>query len=81
MRSYVQHHEWVSAHRGLPAFQGGTAASVERLLGRLLPGVVRALRRAQERSELLRLDERELRDIGLTAAEAQAEAAKPIWRA
>lgn len=38
-------------------------------------------RRARGRAELARLSERELRDIGLTPAEALREYAKPFWRA
>jgi uncharacterized protein YjiS (DUF1127 family) len=38
------------------------------------------LRRARERRELLRLDPRLCRDIGVTVDEARHEAAKPFWR-
>ncbi len=37
--------------------------------------------RTRQRRELLRLDDRLLRDIGITRAEATAEAEKPFWRA
>jgi uncharacterized protein YjiS (DUF1127 family) len=37
--------------------------------------------RARQRRELLRFDDHLLRDVGLTRAEALAEAAKPFWRA
>lgn len=36
--------------------------------------------RAVERRRLFDLDQRMLRDIGLTRAEAEREAAKPFWR-
>lgn len=36
--------------------------------------------RARQRRELLWLDERLLRDIGITAEEARREAVKPFWR-
>jgi|GEM_PF-492099 len=36
--------------------------------------------RADERMHLLALDDHELRDIGVTRAEAEAEARKPFWR-
>ena len=39
------------------------------------------LQRRRERQQLLDLDERLLRDIGLSRAEAEREAAKPIWMA
>jgi uncharacterized protein YjiS (DUF1127 family) len=38
------------------------------------------LTRRAERQQLLALEERELRDIGLTRAEAWALAQKPLWR-
>ncbi len=38
-------------------------------------------RRAEERRQLLDLDPRLLDDIGLTPAEALAEARKPFWKA
>ncbi len=37
-------------------------------------------RRTQERRQLLQLDERERRDIGVTALEIWREANKPFWR-
>jgi uncharacterized protein YjiS (DUF1127 family) len=50
----------------------------------LIARVARALavwrRRARSRGELARLGERDLRDIGLTPAEAARECAKPFWR-
>ncbi len=36
--------------------------------------------RAEQRMRLLTLDDHELRDIGVTRAEAEAEARKPFWR-
>ena len=36
--------------------------------------------RAQERRLLLQLDERMLKDIGVTRADVAREAAKPFWR-
>ena len=38
-------------------------------------------RRAVERSELIKLCERDRRDIRISRADAQAEALKPFWRA
>jgi uncharacterized protein YjiS (DUF1127 family) len=37
--------------------------------------------RVRQRRELARFDDHLLRDIGVTRAEALAEAAKPFWRA
>ena len=36
--------------------------------------------RAHERSHLMTLDDRMLRDIGLARADVENEAAKPFWR-
>ena len=36
-------------------------------------------RRARERAQLARLNDRELKDIGITRAEAQMEANKSFW--
>lgn len=36
--------------------------------------------RARQRLELSQLDARELKDIGISRAQAEAEAAKPFWR-
>jgi len=49
-------------------------------LGRLLQRLGTWRRRARERAELARLDERSLRDIGISAAQARAEFDKPFWR-
>ncbi len=38
------------------------------------------LSRLAERRQLLALEERDMRDIGLTAAEVLALARKPLWR-
>jgi uncharacterized protein YjiS (DUF1127 family) len=38
-------------------------------------------RRAQDRAELARLDNRMLRDIGLTRCDAEFLSNKPFWRA
>ena len=36
--------------------------------------------RARERSELARLDQRTIRDLGLSEGEVVFEASKPFWR-
>jgi len=55
-----------------------------RRLGGFLSGVRAALRewrcRSNGRLDLARLDERMLRDIGLTRADAEFEINKPFWR-
>ncbi|MEZ5796698.1 MAG: DUF1127 domain-containing protein [Paracoccaceae bacterium] len=47
------------------------------LLARL--GALLSLRR--QRARLAQLDDRALRDIGITRAEAEAEARRPAWQA
>lgn len=45
-------------------------------------GVVeRILRRQRERKTLLELDDRSLRDIGISREDAVREGCKPMWRA
>jgi len=38
------------------------------------------LQRSRQRRALAELDDRQLRDIGVTRAQALAEAARPFWR-
>ncbi len=46
-----------------------------------IPGLLRRWRqRARGRADLLRLDPRALRDIGVTPSEAARECCKPFWR-
>jgi uncharacterized protein YjiS (DUF1127 family) len=47
----------------------------------LLKRLVRASALARSRRPLARLDDHLLRDIGLTRAEAEAEALRPAWDA
>ena len=37
--------------------------------------------RARQRRQLMRLDDKLLKDIGLTRCDAETEATKPFWRA
>lgn len=48
---------------------------------RFVENVVLWQRRHQERRFLMTLDERTLKDIGLTRADIDAEASKPFWLA
>lgn len=54
-------------------------------LSRIMPRLFATLglwrRRAQERTQLARLGERELRDIGVTPTAIYNEIRKPFWRA
>ncbi len=45
-----------------------------------LPTLATWLSRRGERVDLATLDDRQLRDIGITRDQALAEAAKPFWR-
>jgi uncharacterized protein YjiS (DUF1127 family) len=49
-------------------------------LGRLRATLRRWWRRMRERAELARFDERSLRDIGISPAQARYETSKPFWR-
>jgi uncharacterized protein YjiS (DUF1127 family) len=53
----------------------------ESLVARIRRALVAWHRRACSRAQLAQLDDRALRDIGLTRAEAAMECAKPFWRA
>ncbi len=51
-----------------------------RLVHRLAAWIVLCHERAQQRQALAELDDRMLRDVGLTRAQARFEAEKPCWR-
>ena len=53
--------------------------NTRRVLANLEHGVTMWLYRAYSRNELRDLNDRELRDIGLSRACARWEAAKPFW--
>ena len=52
----------------------------DRRIARVIRTLAAWRHRARGRTQLAHLSERELRDIGLTAAEAARECAKPFWR-
>ena len=58
--------------------QGRTAASD--LAGRLVATFREWRRRAHGRAELAKLDDKMLRDIGITRADAEFLSNKPFWR-
>lgn len=58
----------------------GPAAAAERGHDPL-PTLWNWIQRHRQRRSLLRLDDRLLEDIGVSRADAEAEAAKPFWRA
>lgn len=49
------------------------------LLRRTFRRAARRREHARQRHALLRLDDRLLRDVGLTRAEVEAEAGRPFW--
>lgn len=58
----------------------GFVRSLARLPWTLLERLLLWQQRANERTHLERLSERDLKDIGLTRAEARREFEKPFWR-
>ena len=86
--------EWYAAPGSWAAAGGGGAASrtfdarpevglrsaVRRGLTRVAEAFLAWHDRARERRALMQLSDDVLRDIGISRAEAQGEAAKPFWR-
>ena len=60
---------------------GRAAACSPALLKRLLQYLLTGIQRHRQRRALGQLDERLLRDIGITPKQARQEADKPFWRA
>lgn len=69
--------------RGCPRADAGRSTRARGLfvrLGHAAAWIWLALERRRQRKALLHLDDRLLRDIGLTRAEVRLECAKPIWQ-
>jgi uncharacterized protein YjiS (DUF1127 family) len=58
----------------------GERLSFAGMLVRLAETVAAGHERRRQRSALARLDDRMLRDIGLTTADVEGEVMKPFWR-
>jgi uncharacterized protein YjiS (DUF1127 family) len=58
----------------------GTRGAMSGIAGRVLATVREWRRRAHDRAELAKLDDRMLRDIGLTPTDAEFLSSKPFWR-
>ncbi len=68
------------ARRGPTVAAAGRLARSLRAAGdRLLFGLLRWQELAQQRRRLLAMDDRMLKDIGITRADATREAARPFW--
>jgi uncharacterized protein YjiS (DUF1127 family) len=66
---------------GLGVTNRGAAVDAIRRSGRRFMALLRRWRRrCRDRRELARLDERTLKDIGLTRADAEFLINKPFWR-
>jgi uncharacterized protein YjiS (DUF1127 family) len=59
---------------------GGLRSAVRRSVIRMVEAALAWHDRARERRALMELSDHMLRDIGISRAEAQGEAAKPFWR-
>lgn len=64
----------------LPALPIAVAGAVSLVLRKAQAAFWRAYERRQQRLVLASLDERQLRDLGLTREAAMGEADKPFWR-
>ncbi|WP_459853045.1 DUF1127 domain-containing protein [Dongia sp. agr-C8] len=58
----------------------GERLSVNGMLVRLAETVAVGIERRRQRLALARLDDRMLRDIGLTSADVEGEVSKPFWK-
>jgi uncharacterized protein YjiS (DUF1127 family) len=56
------------------------AQALHSALSRIVDAILTWRERAQMRRRLLSLDDRMLKDIGITRAEAHGEAEKPFWQ-
>ncbi len=59
----------------------GVMGGIAHVLGRVYRTLQIWRLRSEHRRHMLTLDDRLLRDIGLSRVDAQIEAAKPFWRA
>jgi uncharacterized protein YjiS (DUF1127 family) len=72
--------QFEAARRRFSPVPHGTRGAVNALAGRVLATFREWRRRAHDRAELAKLDNRMLRDIGLTPADAEFLSSKPFWR-
>jgi uncharacterized protein YjiS (DUF1127 family) len=65
----------------LPARRIAIGGSVRAALGRFAAWCARCHARHEQRQRLTELDERMLKDVGISPGQAAEESAKPWWRA
>ena len=60
--------------------QSPAPISLPNILHRFTAGYRLARERYRQRKQLMEMDDRQLKDIGITPEQAELEAGKPIWR-
>jgi uncharacterized protein YjiS (DUF1127 family) len=63
-----------------PKDRGPTPSSLLKILYRLGTAYRLGRERYRQRKQLLEMDDRQLKDIGITLEQAEQEARKPIWK-
>ena len=61
--------------------QHPASISIPKIVHRCRTGYRLARERYRQRKQLLEMDDRQLKDIGITPEQAELEAGKPIWKA
>jgi uncharacterized protein YjiS (DUF1127 family) len=59
---------------------GRTPISLRKILHHFRAGYRLCRERYRQRRQLMEMDDRQLRDIGITRGQAEQEAGKPIWK-
>jgi uncharacterized protein YjiS (DUF1127 family) len=75
----MQMYRYNSERSGFRPTTGGRLSTFG-MLARLAETVAVGLERRRQRVALARLDDRMLRDIGLTSADVEGEVSKPFWK-
>ncbi len=65
---------------GLGLFGASHGKATVPVLARIVDTVMGWMDRARQRRHLAELDDRLLRDIGISRAEVEAEMSRPVWR-
>ena len=64
----------------IPSDRRSTPISLLKILQRIRTEYRLACERRRQRKQLLEMDDRQLKDIGITPEQAEQEAGKPIWK-